>query len=61
MAIVVQLQDPLRGGKDELLEDIISVIHAGDTVALAEDAVACPTRRLIPEFMIQLARKISPF
>ncbi|XP_039115837.1 probable isoprenylcysteine alpha-carbonyl methylesterase ICMEL2 [Dioscorea cayenensis subsp. rotundata] len=48
------LEDPpLRGGKDELLEDIISVIHAGDTVALAEDAVACPTRRLIPEFMIQ--------
>lgn len=61
MAIVVQLQDPLRGGKDELLEDIISVIHAGDTVALAEDAVARPTRRLVPEFMIQLARKISPF
>ncbi|KAJ0985809.1 hypothetical protein J5N97_004165 [Dioscorea zingiberensis] len=24
------LQDPLRGGRDELLEDIISVIHAGD-------------------------------
>ncbi|KAH7650985.1 prenylcysteine alpha-carboxyl methylesterase protein [Dioscorea alata] len=55
------IQDPLRGGKDELLEDIISVIHAGDTVALAEDAVARPTRRLVPEFMIQLARKISPF
>ncbi|KAJ6800552.1 putative isoprenylcysteine alpha-carbonyl methylesterase ICMEL1 [Iris pallida] len=55
------LQDPLRGGRDELLEKIISVIHAGDEVALAKDAVAPPARRLLPEFVLQLARKMSPF
>ncbi|KAJ6792736.1 putative isoprenylcysteine alpha-carbonyl methylesterase ICMEL1 [Iris pallida] len=55
------IQDPLRGGRDELLENIIQVIHAGDEVALAKDAVAPPARRLVPEFMLQLARKMSPF
>ncbi|KAK8914094.1 Isoprenylcysteine alpha-carbonyl methylesterase ICME [Platanthera zijinensis] len=55
------LQDPLRGGRDELLEDIVSVIHTGDAAALARDAVASPARRLVPEMILQLARKISPF
>ncbi|OVA05059.1 Alpha/beta hydrolase fold-3 [Macleaya cordata] len=57
----VFLQDPMRGGKDELLEDILSYIHAGDTSALAKDAVAPPRRRLVPEFMLKLAHKVSPF
>ncbi|XP_058087106.1 isoprenylcysteine alpha-carbonyl methylesterase ICME isoform X2 [Magnolia sinica] len=55
------LQDPLRGGKDELLEDIIAVIHAGDEVALANDARAPPRRRLVPEFMLKMAHDVSPF
>ncbi|KAI0488545.1 hypothetical protein KFK09_028381 [Dendrobium nobile] len=55
------LQDPLRGGRDELLEDIVSFIHAGDAASLAKNAVAPPARRLVPELMLQLARKVSPF
>ncbi|KAG6536901.1 probable isoprenylcysteine alpha-carbonyl methylesterase ICME isoform X2 [Zingiber officinale] len=55
------LQDPLRGGRDELLEDIISVIHAGDAVALAKHATAPQARRLVPEWQLKLAHEISPF
>lgn len=55
------LQDPLRGGKDELLQDILSVIHAGDPLAQADDASAPPRRRLVPEILLKLARKVSPF
>lgn len=55
------LQDPLRGGKDELLQDLLSVIHAGDPLAQADDAAAPPRRRLVPEILLKLARKVSPF
>ncbi|CAN6478418.1 unnamed protein product [Victoria cruziana] len=55
------LQDPLRGGTDELLQDILAVIHADDPAARADDAAAPPRRRLVPEFMLKLAREISPF
>ncbi|KAF9588092.1 hypothetical protein IFM89_007333 [Coptis chinensis] len=34
----VGAQDPLRGGKDELLEDLLSIIHAGDTEAPAKNS-----------------------
>ncbi|KAI3970973.1 hypothetical protein MKX01_024620 [Papaver californicum] len=57
----VFLQDPMRGGKDELFEDILSYIHAGDSATLAKDAVAPQRRRLVPEFMLKLAHKVSPF
>ncbi|XP_064968877.1 probable isoprenylcysteine alpha-carbonyl methylesterase ICMEL1 [Musa acuminata AAA Group] len=55
------LQDPLRGGKDELLEHIAAVIYGGVAAAHAHISVAPLPRRLVPEFMLQLARKISPF
>ncbi|GAB2299904.1 hypothetical protein Dimus_033953 [Dionaea muscipula] len=55
------LQDPLRGGKDQLFENVITVIHAGDEEALAKDAIAPPRRRLVPEILLMLAREISPF
>ncbi|CAN1795322.1 Probable isoprenylcysteine alpha-carbonyl methylesterase ICMEL2, partial [Linum perenne] len=55
------LQDPMRGGKDQLFEDLVSIIHEGDPDAQAKDKVAPPRRRLVPEFMLQLARKVSPF
>ncbi|XP_050372641.1 probable isoprenylcysteine alpha-carbonyl methylesterase ICMEL2 [Argentina anserina] len=48
------LQDPMRGGRD-------AIIHEGDSDALAKDAVAPPRRRLVPEFMLKLAHKVSPF
>ncbi|KAK4278271.1 hypothetical protein QN277_016137 [Acacia crassicarpa] len=55
------IHDPLRGGKDDLFEHIVSIIHAGDEEALAKDATAPPRRRLAPEFLIKLASMISPF
>ncbi|KAJ4710613.1 Isoprenylcysteine alpha-carbonyl methylesterase ICME protein [Melia azedarach] len=55
------LQDPMRGGKDEMFEDLVAIIHADDQEALAKDAVAPPRRRLVPEFMLKLARSVSPF
>ncbi|KAL1211384.1 putative isoprenylcysteine alpha-carbonyl methylesterase ICMEL2 [Cardamine amara subsp. amara] len=55
------LQDPLRGGKDELFDHIVSVLHADDSDALKNDAVAPPRKRLVPEFLLELAGKVSPF
>ncbi|KAI8539247.1 hypothetical protein RHMOL_Rhmol09G0167100 [Rhododendron molle] len=55
------LQDPMRGGEDKLFEDLVSHIHAGDSEALAKDANAPPRKRLVPEFMLKLARSVSPF
>ncbi|EOA30699.1 hypothetical protein CARUB_v10013836mg [Capsella rubella] len=55
------LQDPLRGGKDELFDHIVSMIHAEDSDALNNDAVAPPRKRLVPEFLLKLAGKVSPF
>ncbi|BFG26375.1 hypothetical protein CerSpe_126490 [Prunus speciosa] len=55
------LQDPLRGGKDELFDQLIAVIHAGDKEALEKYAMAPPRKRLVPEILLKLARNISPF
>ncbi|XP_022777016.1 probable isoprenylcysteine alpha-carbonyl methylesterase ICMEL1 isoform X2 [Durio zibethinus] len=55
------LQDPMRGGTDEMFEDLVAIIHAEDEDALAKDAVAPPRRRLVPEFMLKLAHNVSPF
>ncbi|CDP02394.1 unnamed protein product [Coffea canephora] len=55
------LQDPLRGGKDELFDYVVAFIHADDTEALAKDAAARPRRRLVPEILLKLARIVSPF
>lgn len=51
----------MRGGKDQMFEDLVSIIHANDAEALAKDAVSPPRRRLVPEFMLTLARRVSPF
>ncbi|KAL6192984.1 hypothetical protein ACLB2K_034069 [Fragaria x ananassa] len=55
------LQDPMRGGRDDMFEDLVAIIHEGDSEALARDAVAPSRRRLVPEFMLKLAHKVSPF
>ncbi|CAM8919070.1 unnamed protein product [Rhodiola kirilowii] len=55
------LQDPMRGGKDDLFEDLVAYIHRDDPEALARDAAAPPRRRLVPEFMLRLAHSVSPF
>ncbi|XP_065854609.1 probable isoprenylcysteine alpha-carbonyl methylesterase ICMEL2 [Euphorbia lathyris] len=55
------LQDPLRGGEDEMFDHLVAVIHAGDNEALAKDANAPPRRRLVPEVLLRLAGCISPF
>ncbi|KAL9327315.1 hypothetical protein ACSQ67_007960 [Phaseolus vulgaris] len=57
----VFLQDPMRGGKDDMFEDLVGYIHAGDAEARARDAVAPPRRRLVPECMLKLAHSVSPF
>ena len=51
----------MRGGKDQMFEDLVAIIHAGDSEALAKDAVAPPRKRLVPEFMLKLAGRVSPF
>ncbi|EMS61288.1 hypothetical protein TRIUR3_19699 [Triticum urartu] len=52
--------DPLRGGRDPLVEDVFSVIYADD--ATCRNAASAPTpRRLVFEWQLQLARWISPF
>lgn len=51
----------MRGGKDQLFEDIVGIIHEGDEEALAKDAKAPPRKRLAPEFMLRWAHNISPF
>ncbi|KAJ9147392.1 hypothetical protein P3X46_029558 [Hevea brasiliensis] len=55
------LQDPLRGGKDDLFDHLVAVIHADDKEALAKDATPPPRRRLVPEVLLRLAGHISPF
>lgn len=55
------LQDPLRGGEDELFDYIVNFVHASDTEALAKAAMAPKRRRLVPELLLQLARWVSPF
>ncbi|XP_029121510.1 isoprenylcysteine alpha-carbonyl methylesterase ICME isoform X3 [Elaeis guineensis] len=55
------IQDPLRGGRDQLLEDLVAVIHASDASALAKDAVAPRAGQLVFEWQLKMARQISPF
>lgn len=55
------LQDPLRGGRDKMLEEIAGVIHSEDPVVSAQHLVVPVARRLVPEFMLKLAGKVSPF
>ncbi|KAG2702637.1 hypothetical protein I3760_06G099600 [Carya illinoinensis] len=55
------LQDPMRGGRDQMFEDLVAIIHAGDAEALHRDEAAPPNKRLVPEFMLQWARRVSPF
>lgn len=55
------LQDPLRGGRDKMLEEIASVIHSEDPNASAHHLVVPVARRLVPEFMLKLAGRVSPF
>lgn len=55
------LQDPLRGGKDELFDYLVAFIHVDDNEALARDAAAPPRRRFVPELLLRLAGQVSPF
>lgn len=61
LIIVQKNQDPMRGGRDDMFEDLVAMIHSGDPEALARDTTAPPKRRLVPEFMLRLARSVSPF
>lgn len=54
------LQDPMRGGKIDMLTDILAVIHADDEEEQALDA-AMTRPRMVPECLLQFARWVSPF
>ncbi|GJN41178.1 hypothetical protein PR202_gn00520 [Eleusine coracana subsp. coracana] len=55
------LQDPLRGGRDKMLEEIAGVIHHDDPDASSQHLAVPIARRLVPEFMLTLAGRVSPF
>ncbi|EPS69303.1 hypothetical protein M569_05458, partial [Genlisea aurea] len=55
------LQDPLRGGKDEFFDYIVGFIHKDHEEELALDAMAAPRKRFVPEILLKLAGKVSPF
>lgn len=45
-----------------MLEEIARVIHSEDPDAAAQHLVVVPVaRRLVPEFMLKLAGRVSPF
>jgi hypothetical protein len=52
----------MQGGVDDLLADILAVIHKGDDEAKAEDFMVMKRRRrLVPEIFLQLAHRVCPF
>ncbi len=51
----------MYGGRDELLADILSIVHVDNEQAKAEGAVAMMFWCLVPEILLQLAHKVSPF
>lgn len=51
----------MRGGRDEMFEDLVTMIHAEDTEALSKDSLGPPRKCLVPEFMLKMARTVSPF
>lgn len=55
------IQDPLRGGRDPLVEDVLSIIHVDDEITQEKIALAPAPRRLVFEWQLQLARRFSPF
>ncbi|KAF9612159.1 hypothetical protein IFM89_038347 [Coptis chinensis] len=55
-------EDPLRGGTDDLVKDLIAFIHVGDQAALAKDAVLITPRRcMVPKFMVKYATGFVAF
>lgn len=55
------LQNPMRGGYDALLADILAIVHVGDIESQCKETPARPLKRLVPEFLLQFAHKVSPF
>lgn len=54
------LQDPLRGGKDDLMEAVLAVLYKG--IDGGEWPAARPARRrMVPEPLIALAGRACPF
>ncbi|KAM3328287.1 hypothetical protein P3S68_032979 [Capsicum galapagoense] len=53
------LQDPMRGGIDDMLDDLITMIHGDNSETIRANST--PRKRLVPEFMLKMARSVSPF
>ena len=44
-----------------MLEEIVAMIHNDDPGAPTQDLAVPVARRLVPEFMLMLAGRVSPF
>jgi prenylcysteine alpha-carboxyl methylesterase len=44
-----------------MLEEIVATIHNDDPGLVGEDLAVPVARRLVPEFMLMLAGRVSPF
>jgi prenylcysteine alpha-carboxyl methylesterase len=55
------LQDPMRGGRDAVLEEICSIIHKTPNGGDYGNDVVKLQPRMVPEIFLKLAHKISPF
>ncbi|KAL3367838.1 hypothetical protein AABB24_008951 [Solanum stoloniferum] len=53
------LQDPMRGGIDDMLDDLITLIHGDSSETIRANST--PRKRLVPEVMLKMARSVSPF
>ncbi|WMV28123.1 hypothetical protein MTR67_021508 [Solanum verrucosum] len=50
------LQDPMRGGIDDMLDDLITLIHGDSSETIRANST--PRKRLVPEFMLKMGRSV---
>jgi prenylcysteine alpha-carboxyl methylesterase len=55
------LEDPILGGKDALLEDVLGLVHAGEGGEEGGGKEWPTYQRMLPLAVVQLARRCTPF
>ncbi|GAQ87063.1 alpha beta-hydrolases superfamily protein [Klebsormidium nitens] len=55
------IEDPMRGGSDPMVEDILAVMKADNLDFRKEPVPSLPKERMLPELLIELATAASPF
>ncbi|GBG60686.1 hypothetical protein CBR_g12422 [Chara braunii] len=53
------IEDPMRGGEDELVEDILQIVYEGKEQNVAQLSIR--RRCMVPDILLRLARFFSPF